>query len=419
MGLIREANDSQSRVAASLTTPSLLALHEALSSADRVSRQTRRYEFDLLRALAALTVFTCHFFGLAGALPEAWVEWNAIGHFCLHFGSFGTDALIFISGFFIAKSMGQESYSYRNFLRQKMGIIYGPYIAVLVVATLVSVVAPGLSKFEEGVNPAAYLVHQLLLLPGLFPEAPMLSVSWTLAFIVAGYLACPLWHLPVRYGSVWKKAAYWLVSVLLLGAIAAQLEMSGRCLLAPAGVAAFYVAKALASKIVGVFLPRVMLAGAAALLILRGYAIVQGWTLDAFTILAIELGALLLLAGSILSSEGREEPTALKPLAGIGRSGYSFYLLHGSITKIVLLLLFPGSGYAISAPSDLVMSFGLAMAAALIGSQILYQLVEKPLRNGLMLTPEVVLSDAEQRQVIESLQPRTPSRYSREDSRYR
>ncbi len=406
-------------MAATLPTPSLIALHDAAATADRAARLGRRYEYDLLRAGAVLLLFLSHFFGMVGELPAEWQEWNALSNFFQRSGPTAYAALLFLCGYFVARSMSANEFFLRPYLRRRFAILFGPYACALVAATTVSLLAPGLSKFEEGVNPVAYLIAQLLIAPGLFPEAPMLTVAWVLPWIAMAIVLFPLWNWPVRDANVWKKAAYWGASTVGMALLTLLGGWNTEWLILPAGAASYFLARAIETKVVGVWIPLAMLLAGLGLAV--HIALRLAWDADssAYSLMAWQVLAMLLIQSSVLCSSLTDVPKLLLPLRGLGESGYSFLLLHGSITKVMLMILFPGFGYVLSAPSDLVIALGLCFGAALIGSQVLYRAVEMPLRENLDVTGERKISEAERRQVIESLQPRGQSRYSRADAEYR
>jgi peptidoglycan/LPS O-acetylase OafA/YrhL len=403
-------------VAATLPTPSLIALHDAVTSADRASRLGQRYEYDLLRAAAAISVFLCHFFGLVGELPREWAEWSNLSGFFQRIGSLGTNALLFLAGFFVARSLSGPEFHYRFYVKRRLAVMGGPYACVIVCATIVSLLAPGLSKFEEDVNPVSYLLRQFLVIPGLFPEAPLLTVAWILPIVISSYLLAPLWHWPVREANVWKRAAYW--SSTLVGAVLvfSLLNWDLRGLSVLAGLAGYFLARAIESKVTGATVPLALLLLGLACGVYIALGTAWNWDLPYLGLLTL---AMFLVTASVVSTSATKIPGALLPAQSFGQAGYSFYLLHGSVTKVMLVILFPGFGYNLSAPSDLVLALLLCLGAAIVGSQVLYRCVEKPIRENVDANGERRLSEAERQQVIESLQPRGPVRYSRADAEYR
>lgn len=406
-------------MAATLPTPSLIALHDAAATADRAARQGRRYEYDLLRSGAALLLFLAHFFGLAGALPETWQEWIALSAFFQEASTIAYGMMLFLGGYFIARTMNASEFYYGPFLKRRLAILAAPYACTLVAATTVSLLAPGLSKFEEGENPVVYLFRQFLLLPGLFPEAPMLTVAWLLPLIVAGLLLLPLWNWPVRDANIWKKAAYWSASSLGLALLLLLGGWDMQWLLLPAGAASFFAARAVETKITGAWAPIGLLLGGLGLGVYLALSIVWKSEMPPAVQAGLLIAALFLVNTGVLCSAATDIPRLLVPLRSLGESGYSFFLLHGSITKVMLMILFPGFGYNLSAPGDLVLALLLCLGASVIGAQVLYRAVEKPIRENIDGNGERRLSEAERQQVIESLQPRGQARYSRADAEYR
>ncbi len=79
--------------------------------------------------------------------------------------------------------------------------------------------------------------------------------------------------------------------------------------------------------------------------------------------------------------------------AGFGRTGYSFYLIHGPVVKLFALIIFPPLA-ATRAPA---IAFWLLMPVcwlcAAAGALILYRAVERPCRK-LLMRPLTGLPDA-------------------------
>ncbi|GAB4369322.1 MAG: hypothetical protein OHK0021_12360 [Bryobacter sp.] len=406
-------------MAVTLPTQSLIGIRDDVQRKDVASRLGRRYEIDLVKAGAAVLLFLFHFFGLLGELPETWVEWGAFRAFSLKIGDFGLHALLFLGGFGLARSLAAPKFEFVRSVQYRLSALYAPYAAVIALATALSIVFPALSKFEEGENPVFTIFQQFLLVPGLFPESPLLSVAYVLTAMVAAAVLCPLWHWPMRDAGVWKGAAYWLATTAGAALLADLAGVPLYYIAVLAGVAGYFVAKAVEAKTVGLVLPLVLFAAALGLGVYLALGLNGNWEFPLIGQFGFEMLTLLLLTAAVVASPETATPALLHPLQFFGMSSYSFYLLHGSVTKVMLLVLFPGFGYQLSAPTDLAIALVVCLGAALVASQILYRAVEAPVRVRFAEDRERVLSEEEKRLLIASLQPPGQARYSREESEYR
>jgi peptidoglycan/LPS O-acetylase OafA/YrhL len=237
----------------------------------------------------------------------------------------------------------------------------------------VCLAVPSHSKLPEGfLESTVYLGRNLILLPGVFPERPMVTVSWTLVRIFSFCLALPL----VLRAARWERRSRRWRSVFLCMAVASWLSMAeagwvdrrsvflltgicvaewgirGRC-----GASQRKVAAAMAATGVLGF---TLIGGVAGLLLRSAF-----------------LGAFLLAAEGqpILGNSGFHEILLL-----LGRTGYPFYLIHGfslHLASNVLFPLFSGEGLLTFA-LGLLLPLGLALTLA----ELLHRFVELPMKRG-------------------------------------
>lgn len=356
--------------------------------------------FDVLRAAAAMLVFVFHYSGVVGSLTNGreWIdtaEWLAA-----RLGSLGTNLLLLLSGYFVAQSMARGNAGYLRFVRLRLKRIYVPFLLVVALCLGFSMLFPQYSRVHWQDLTWGDLFSQLLLLPGLFPERPILTVTWTLSYIVAGYLLFPAVFLGLRRAGAGcgPRIAVWAAVVAVCFSAGTAGWFSTRFTYIPMGCL-------LCELVLGrdriwksrVFLLRgVLVVGAVAL---GARIVLDGRLVDVanpYLYRALFSGSGLATLSSVIAAglilQQRYELTRLIPggtgMAAFGRTGYSFYLLHGPVVKLFAMIVIPqmvsrqapAVAYWIMMP---VCWMGAALAAAL-----LYARVERPLRDAGGWMPE-------------------------------
>jgi peptidoglycan/LPS O-acetylase OafA/YrhL len=270
-------------------------------------------------------------------------------------------------------------------------------LAVLLMAIAVGYIHPQFSRAEATHTTVATFLAQLLLLPGLFPQVPILTVSWTLSYIIAGYLLFPIVGFALRRANTRRSLVvlFWCaVTAVVFTAGLTGGPLSIRFAYIPAGCLIFAIQAEPRdqNKRRGVLRGLLAVAGLSLLLrvALDGELVEADWPPTVFRalytlnglILVASLTGLGLLIQRRYPSDGTSRSLAL--VAGYGRTGYSFYLLHGPVVKVFAMLVFPllATFQASAAAYWLVMPFCWAASAA--AAYLLYRLVERPSRNLLM-----------------------------------
>lgn len=164
-----------------------------------------------LRGIAVLMVFGVHYVAL-------FFGWLAPGHASAavadgmrEVGHAGVDLFFVLSGYLIYGAVIRRPVDLRRFLSRRVERIYPTFLAVFVLYLALSFVFPAQSKIPAGTGSAAlYLVANLLLLPGLFPIEPMITVAWSLSYEFAYYLTLPLLvaALGMRRWQVGRRVAF-------------------------------------------------------------------------------------------------------------------------------------------------------------------------------------------------------------------
>jgi len=330
-----------------------------------------------LRGFAMLNIYLIHFisnfyYWLApGTLTFRWTS----AQFTISHSS--VDLFFLLSGYLTYRSFIQHPRPYLGYLGGRVRRIYPVFLTIFAVYVGLSFAAPSISKIPAQPREAAlYLLANLLLLPGLFPIQPMISVAWGLSYEMFSYLSLPLLAKALRRaGTAWR-------------------------ILAAVGLTAGLVAAAFGSETVPVRLTA-FLAGA---VVYDLQSAARRWKLPAslglFAIPGL-YGVIWLLpitpAGlawravanfiglGLLMFEPLDQPNGLTarvfswtPLRWFGNISYSYFLVHGLVIRIEAYLLAQVYPPQIAPPVyfwlGLILSFPLTVIAALG----LYLLVERP-----------------------------------------
>jgi len=354
------------------------------------SRTLRLPAFDALRAAAATIVFLFHYGGFVALQYAATGAEDSLSWFAARLGSTGTNLLLLLSGFFIAHNIASGRFSYPRFVALRLVRIYIPYLTVLLMAVAFAHIAAGFSRADVANASLATFLRQLLLLPGLFPEQPILTVTWTLSYIVAGYLLFPLFGFAIRRWqfSLGQRIAIWaavtslsLASGLLWG------SPSLRFAYIPAGCLVFEMQTRESWPMRWPRMMRKLVAGALLFLLIRilldtgrlGSGLPDVARRGLFTTSGLIVASCLV--GITLLAQRREGFRPLMPLlsliSGLGRTGYSFYLIHGPVVKLFALLVFPRLAASHASPTTYWLLMPLCWALAALAGLILYLTVER------------------------------------------
>jgi peptidoglycan/LPS O-acetylase OafA/YrhL len=333
-----------------------------------------------MRGVAVALVFMVHYHAVFGAL---WPPGATAGPLAA-VGTYGVDLFFMLSGFLIYGALLRRPLPYRPFIRRRLERLYPTFLAVFALYLALSFLVPGESKLPaQPVNMALYVGQNLLMLPGLLPIQPMITVAWSLSFEMFFYLLVPLlvyalrmraWHPGLRLGLIGILAVS-----LVLWTHFFDLSLHVLMLLFLSGMALFEWRELATRGAPGRAL-HAFAAGLLALVLPIGFLLETSETLErwAFYMRTIWLAvAMPVVAFSAFSGTG---PIAAmlswRPLRWLGNMSYSYYLLHGLVLKalgFVMAVLAPGLGataFWIAVP--------LAFAATAIGSFVLYALVEYP-----------------------------------------
>ena len=146
-----------------------------------------------LRGFAVFLVFLVHFV----TLIRPWILGNSdflLFATSLHtIGNTGVDLFFVLSGYLIYGSLISRRQQFLRFMSRRIVRIYPTFVVVFAAYVILSFLFPAENKIPATTTEGfLYLIQNFLLLPGLFPIEPMITVAWSLSYEMFYYLAIPL-----------------------------------------------------------------------------------------------------------------------------------------------------------------------------------------------------------------------------------
>ena len=333
-----------------------------------------------LRGFAVFLVFLVHYVSTL----EPWIRPGSGLHAlagALHtIGVSGVDLFFVLSGFLIYGSLLGREQRFLPFMKRRWQRIYPAFLVVFALYVALSFALPGESRIPASfAAAAAYLGANLLLLPGLLPIEPLITVAWSLSYEMFYYLALPL---VIGIGALRRRrrsarVALWcglalgvalycglrggpVQLVMFLAGMLLHEALAGRALPAPGGAAAL---AALAAGFGAMLVPTVGPAG---------YAVKVSILFVAFFLLCHECFS--------HASGWLARGFSWTPLRWLGNMSYSYYLLHGLALKAAFVVVAKALGGMPPAAGDWLFWALLAplFAASLLPATVLFLCVERP-----------------------------------------
>lgn len=292
-----------------------------------------------MRGLAVFLVFLVHYSTLVNPwIPEASLT-HLLGQAAHAVGNAGVDLFFVLSGYLIYGTLIRRDQPFGPYMGRRVRRIYPTFTVVFLLYVFLSWVFPAESKIPGTSSEALlYLAQNYLLLPGLVPIEPMITVAWSLSYEMFFYLLVPalvtglrLRDRPVAWRTLFCIACA-LLTVVLCGAWGGPI----RLIMFVSGMLLF---EALAMRSIPV--PNSAVGAAALIAGLAGMLLpVQGsWGV------ALQI-SILFVAFFIFCLAAFARPTAplgrvlsWTPLRWLGNMSYSYYLLHGLALKAGFLVL--------------------------------------------------------------------------------
>ena len=371
-------------------TPRLL---QRLADIYELPGPRRIVPFEGLRGLAVLLVFFVHYQAAFGPLVQPGTMTAAAGSLLWSVGHSGVDLFFVLSGFLIYGSLIARRVNYARYLKRRAERIYPTFLCVLGIYLALSLAFPEKSKLPGTAAAAAfYVLQNVLLLPGIFPITPIITVAWSLSYEFFFYLVVPI----------------------VVGGLALRRKSPGTRI----GLVLFFAAVYAAGHLAGLphqhmvlFMAGMVVYDATQLAWRPGQVRALEWTALVLAIAAVPL---------LVAIEARPSPlapilgqpgigmlrTALlfalcaalvftclmpatrgarlfswTPLRWLGNMSYSYYLFHGLTINIVAMVFAAAVGGGAAAGGEAIywLMLPVTFAATIVSSTILFAAMERPL----------------------------------------
>ena len=290
-------------------------------------------------------------------------------------GQTGVDLFFVLSGYLIYGALLRGGQPIRAFLRRRAVRIYPALMVVLTLYTVLALIFDPEQRLPR--DPVAiplYLLANALLLPGMLPITPLITVAWSLSYEAFFYFAAPLVVRLLGLRDAWPAAR---LRRLLAFTAAATMVVAvapgyARLLLFTAGMVLFELNQLVVPRA----WPLGLLAAAAIVMVIPNIPVnwhYAGWRTAT---LWISMTALCLdaLHWRTLTARLLE----WTPLRWLGNMSYSYYLLHG----LTLKASFMAARMVVTEIPAPVLWFWLLLPVAfgltLLPAATLFVFVEKP-----------------------------------------
>ena len=353
-------------------------LAQYLSSKFELSRgsASNSRSMEGMRGFAVALVFLVHYCTLGAPYVARSSLMPAVA--AIHrIGNFGVDLFFVLSGFLIYRTVVKGTTSYGVFVRRRVRRIYPTFLSVLLIYLLLSVVVPHESKIPLDRGEAAlYIAANALLLPGIFPIEPIITVAWSLSYEAAFYLLIPILVSVLMLKHKVPDRRRVLLLAIAGGGFLMSAQFGGpvRSLMFVAGMVLYDTYDTMHAPRSSL-IPVIALVGAAAVTAPEG----TGTMFLAFQS-AVLFVTLLAFCSVIFRSPDSLIARALcwTPLRWLGNMSYSYYLIHGLIVKAIFLVahrLIAANGVNEAAFFALIVPTFLT---TVLGSSLLFLVIERP-----------------------------------------
>jgi len=292
-----------------------------------------------LRGFAVFLVFLVHFVTLV-------TPWTAQSSDFLLFvkslhavGNTGVDLFFVLSGYLIYGSLITRCQPFLGFMSRRVKRIYPAFVVIFAMYIILSFVFPAENKIPSPITKGmVYLIQNFLLLPGLFPIEPMITVAWSLSYEMFYYLALPLviTLLRLRERSTRWRTIFFLGAAFTTSIYCALNGGHVRLIMFIAGILLYEVMNRSPAYSLPSVLGLVALTAGlfSALIPLEG-------TAGAVLKISVLFVAFFTLCLACLGKPSAWLPRAFSwtPLRWLGNMSYSYYLLHGLALKAGFLAL--------------------------------------------------------------------------------
>ena len=331
-----------------------------------------------LRGFAVFLVFLVHYVSLS----TPWITLHsplAGALDSLHtLGNSGVDLFFVLSGYLIYGSIISRPQPFLPFIRRRIARIYPAFCAVFALYLVLSYVFPQESRIPKAAADAwLYVFQNFLLLPGVLPIEPMITVAWSLSYEMFYYLAIPL---AVTVFTLRERSTAWRVNFFLLigaalAAYCAAFTGHVRMLMFIAGILLYEALRQGSLSVPRSSLVAALL-GAGLLGMTAPFAGAGYFTVKIIILAWIFFVLCYTCFSKPMSGLGRA--FSWTPMRWLGNMSYSYYLVHGLGLKAGFMLL---ASRLPQVDNELLFFFGampFLFALTLLPSAALFLLIERP-----------------------------------------
>lgn len=331
-----------------------------------------------MRGLAVFLVFLVHY----ATLIKPWIATPStlatVASMVHSIGNTGVDLFFVLSGFLIYGTLISRPQRFSSFMWRRIRRIYPTFIAVFIVYTALSFIFSAENKIPHSISEGLlYLAANFLLLPGLFPIEPMITVSWSLSYEMFYYLAIPLvvmlFGLRMRSRSI--RVAFFMPLAIAFAGFSMFYGGPLRMIMFISGILLY---EALGSSSIRTPPPVVgfvalVLGLASALLPIEGS---QGFAVKISCLFVTFLVVGLACFRDPLNWLSRG--FSLTPLRWLGNMSYSYYLLHGLALKAIFMLVTKVVPISGQGAGMFLLLISPVFLLTLIPAAVLFLVVERP-----------------------------------------
>lgn len=327
-----------------------------------------------LRGLAVFLVFLVHYV----TLSEPWLVPHSVtadvAGALRRIGNSGVDLFFVLSGYLIYGTLIGRPQPFGRYFGRRVRRIYPAFLAVFGIYLLLSWVRPGSSRLPDaGLDALGYIVANVLLLPGMFPIEPLVTVAWSLSYEMFYYLIVPV-LISVLGLRHWKGNSrilfFGVVAVAGFAAFALFGTTHIRLLMFVSGILLYEMLDRPST-------PRLDLGGITALVL--GLALTEIGAEGPLRFMTLFIAFFLLCFACFRQGSQAARLLSWTPLRWLGNMSYSYYLIHGLALRVmfdVIARVFPPDH-----AQGLLFWVGLPVlfASTLPVAATLFAVVEKPI----------------------------------------
>ena len=335
-------------------------------------RHARLLPMEGLRGLAVTLVFLQHYTVQSQLIGLSPGPASAAAAAFRSYGNFGVELFFVLSGYLIYGTLVRKAPPFIGFMARRLQRIYPAFLVVFAFAVALTILTPIPGKIPHDPWPAAvYLAANLALLPGLIPMVRIVEVAWSLSYEMFFYV---------------------VTAGLVLGTGMSDTPPSRRIAILALLTGAFILA-----SYAGISnFPVRMMPFFAGMLLAEGLGnrvpAWVGWAAPVAAFMASVTHALPGVAGELIQTVAFFSLCAVcfrgaglvstwmtfAPLRWLGNMSYSYYLVHGFVVRIAMVLL--AGVLPFGMPDWVFWGFmPVLYVATLLASSLLFVIVEKPI----------------------------------------